>query len=194
MPGVVRNFLNTLVAISCIAGSSSSYANITYYVDNHFGPDASVVGSLTTDGTVGPLSDSNFVAWDLTATEGAQVFHLYHPTWNDPPVSSISLANASGWLRATDTQIVATFDPGNHLYSAFIVFADWFSLWEIYVAETGIADALITEQLEPYASRFNGTNYVVASTVPLPAPLGLLALATVCFFSVARTDGRPEAT
>jgi len=53
--------------VSMFLGISASWASITYNVDEAFGQDGgSVIGTLTTDGKMGPLQPSDFIAGHLT--------------------------------------------------------------------------------------------------------------------------------
>ena len=59
-------------------GAASAMAD-TYSINRTPGAVGSVVGSITTDGTYGILSDSNISDWDLVFTDSGGSFHLFGP-------------------------------------------------------------------------------------------------------------------
>jgi collagen type VII alpha len=56
-------------ATSYAANDVVSFTGITYNVNLTFGSAGSVVGTITTDGTIGVLNISNMVSWKLTVTD-----------------------------------------------------------------------------------------------------------------------------
>lgn len=73
---MIRSF-----ALGILASLSISYANadVIYAIDrssilapSSFGPAASLVGTITTDGTVGVLHQTNIVDWNLVLSAGSQ--------------------------------------------------------------------------------------------------------------------------
>ena len=66
-----RMKFRTLAWLSLLfIGGGASAANITYDVDLTIG-SGTVVGAITTNGTVGELSRSDFESWSLTLTDAA---------------------------------------------------------------------------------------------------------------------------
>ena len=53
--------------VSTLLSAGTALADITYLVDQTIG-NGGVTGTITTDGTIGTLDISQFVAWDLTIT------------------------------------------------------------------------------------------------------------------------------
>ena len=47
--------------------------SITYNVNLPFGGTGSLVGTITTDGTIGVLSSSNILSWNLTLNDGSKI-------------------------------------------------------------------------------------------------------------------------
>src|SRR6202011_3812157 len=58
-----------------------SYASkgITYNVNLTFGSAGSVVGTITTDGTIGVLNVANMVSWNLTVTDHGTNSTIFTP-------------------------------------------------------------------------------------------------------------------
>ena len=54
--------------------------NITYNVNLTFGSAGSMVGTITTDGTLGVLTTSNIVSWNLTLADSATNSTLLTPS------------------------------------------------------------------------------------------------------------------
>jgi hypothetical protein len=62
----------TLAAAAASLAAAAAHADITYFVDHTYGA-GSVTGEITTDGTIGKLSDSNFLSWNLVITDGSNL-------------------------------------------------------------------------------------------------------------------------
>jgi hypothetical protein len=54
-----------------LAASGGAIANTIYTVDLPSAGDASVTGTITTDGTTGVLTAANFLSWDLTVSSSS---------------------------------------------------------------------------------------------------------------------------
>ena len=84
---------------------------ITYNVNLPFGAAGSMVGTITTDGTQGVLSNSNIVSWNLTLNDGSKVTVLTPST------------SASAWygtdLTATPTSLLFNYNVGDNGYGGF---------------------------------------------------------------------------
>ena len=90
-----------------LVGFNSARADIVYMVDQTIG-DGSVVGTLTTDGTLGVLSAGNFDAWHLLLTgKGGATFTLD----STDPTAMIHLSGSD--VIATATQITFNFSAGD---------------------------------------------------------------------------------
>ena len=64
-----RGVFNTSTAYAMNDVVTYAPANITYNVNLTFGSAGSMVGTITTDGTIGVLSTSNIVSWNLTLAD-----------------------------------------------------------------------------------------------------------------------------
>jgi hypothetical protein len=88
-----------LVAALALSASTALASPITYQVSRTI-LNGSVVGSITTDGTIGSLTNSNIVTWSLTLNDGTSPFTLLGPTSGNNSQVGISgsafTATASG--------------------------------------------------------------------------------------------------
>jgi hypothetical protein len=98
-------------ALTCMGAlNTSAAASIIYtvnsHVDGHFA-DASITGSITTDGSIGVLQPEAIQAWDLSGTSTLHcVFAGCVPT---PTPFSFS-SDSGGTLTWTPTSLTATLD------------------------------------------------------------------------------------
>jgi hypothetical protein len=91
-----------LAGLSILFAAAASHASIVYSVNRSIGT-GSVVGTVTTDGTLGVLSNTNVTAWSLTLDEGdAEGPFLITE-------SNSQLAVAGDGLTATLTQLFFDF-------------------------------------------------------------------------------------
>ena len=106
-----------LVALTVIATSQATASPITYAVAIFATGEGTlgIGGSITTDGTLGPLSASNIIDWNLIgaaqpvpAVEVANIFQLVGPL-SGGPNSSVQILNAN--IIATLSTLA--FDPSS---------------------------------------------------------------------------------
>jgi len=71
--------ISMLVAALAFSATTALASPITYQVSRSI-LSGSVVGSITTDGTIGTLGTSNIVGWSLTLNDGVTPFTLQGPT------------------------------------------------------------------------------------------------------------------
>ena len=71
--------VSMLVAALALSASTALASPITYQVSRTI-LAGSVVGSITTDGTIGSLGTANIVNWSLTLNDGVTPFNLLGPT------------------------------------------------------------------------------------------------------------------
>lgn len=97
------------------AASQCGASEITYYVNLAIGA-GSATGDIVTDGTIGTLSTSDIVSWNLLVNDGASAYDMI------PSDSSVGFTNGSP--TATATQLLFTFtDPDNpNLVTGLIYF------------------------------------------------------------------------
>jgi len=70
---------STAYAINDVVTYAPGASNITYNVNLTFGSAGSMVGTITTDGTIGVLNTSNIVSWSLTLADSATNSTLLTP-------------------------------------------------------------------------------------------------------------------
>ena len=81
-------------------GAASAMAD-TYSINRTPGAVGSVVGSITTDGTYGILSNSNISDWDLVYTDAGGSFHLFGP----PSGNNSAVLIVGSGLSATASEL-----------------------------------------------------------------------------------------
>jgi hypothetical protein len=99
--------------VSMLLGAGTALADITYIVDQTIG-NGGVTGTITTDGTIGTLDISQFVAWDLTVTgtgnSGLESYNLTNAN------SVVLNYGANGYYGAYSDDVTAT---AQHIYFNF---------------------------------------------------------------------------
>jgi hypothetical protein len=102
--------------VFAIAGTGRA-SEITYDVDLTSG-EASVTGFLETDGTIGTLSDVNFLDWNLQLNDGAATFDLLGPLEVGSNSGLTTLGNdISGSLAALTYDTSDTADGYLYVYA-----------------------------------------------------------------------------
>jgi hypothetical protein len=157
--------------------ANTARADIVYnFVAETIGP-YTVTGTITTDGTIGTLSTSDIVAWDLTATDDSN--------------PSISFNTATGFafvagsdLSATATQILFNFTGSDS--SSFDTGTTSGDSWHVetesvdgseYWGEDLVCDTCSTDEWENYSEQSNSA-FVVAQTSSVPEPGSAFLLET----------------
>jgi hypothetical protein len=104
-----------LVMAAMLLTASQGYANIIYGVNRTVGPGAStasVVGTITTDGTIGVLDDMNIVAFSLTLADGTYTVPITNVNGGTHFVASGNAypgTSIGSPLTATATQLLFDF-------------------------------------------------------------------------------------
>ncbi|MFZ0137004.1 MAG: collagen-like protein, partial [Candidatus Sulfotelmatobacter sp.] len=104
---------STAYAVNDVVTYALASNNITYNVNLTFGSAGSMVGTITTDGTLGVLNTSNIVSWNLTLADSAT-----NSTLLTPGNSAFSSGNDdTGGLpnndfAATSTTLTMTYNNG----------------------------------------------------------------------------------
>jgi hypothetical protein len=91
--------------------AASRATTITYKVNITFGSD-SVIGTITTDGNIGLLTQTDISSWNLTVSDGTNSFDL------TPGAPSTVQTNGSD-LSATATQLSYNFGASDSGYLIF---------------------------------------------------------------------------
>jgi Collagen triple helix repeat (20 copies) len=104
---------NTTYAVNDVVTFAPVANNITYNVNLTFGSAGSMVGTITTDGTLGVLNTSNIVSWNLTLADSAT-----NSTLLTPSNSAFSSGNndtggqPNNDFTATSTTLTMTYSNG----------------------------------------------------------------------------------
>jgi len=104
---------STGYAINDVVTFAPSANNITYNVNLTFGSAGSMVGTITTDGTLGALTTSNIVSWNLTLADSPT-----NSTLLTPSNSAFSSGNyntggqPNNDFTATSTTLTMTYSNG----------------------------------------------------------------------------------
>ena len=176
----MRTSIVGLLAVTLTSVGGVSVAGpITYVVDitgSGFGDSrgmppvtpgvGSIIGTITTDGTLGPLASANITAWSLLATapgfsasETSGVFGAFNiPDGSGEMMasaSSLTLVTSPGWL----------FDSEPPSGQQGIQFAQGFDVFSIALGTPNQLDFFI-----------EGAPSVIATAVPEPATLSLLGI------------------
>jgi hypothetical protein len=108
----MRHFTKLAAAVSLCALSSTAAqaANIIYSVSFWAGAAGSLTGTLTTDGTIGNITGSNFVAWNLLLTGRDAFGHTVTETLTDADSTlfSGSFLDSNGVIQGSVTGLTAT--------------------------------------------------------------------------------------
>jgi hypothetical protein len=110
---MILRTVTAIAALNLIAAifSTPCEASIVYTVDETIG-GGSVVGTITTDGTIGALGSANFLSWNLTF-DG-----LFGATFSTNESSSSVLVQG-GDVSATATNIYFNYDGADNGYLLF---------------------------------------------------------------------------
>ena len=109
----MNRFLAAAGLVAALSLGAASAMADTYSINRTPGAVGSVVGSITTDGTYGTLSNSNISDWDLVFTDAGGSFHLFGPLSGN---NSAILISGSG-LSATASELDFDFAPVVHAAS-----------------------------------------------------------------------------
>lgn len=166
-------FMNSIRAASVLALSfvAVSADAITYTASRPVGT-GTVDLSITTDGTLGVLTNANLVGWSITVTEGADSFTLV-------PGNSASLMGAG--VSATSTDLSFDFGSGDLWLIQTPTFGSGDPFW--CVQSDGCFDfSGPAEGILPRFSNFNsyvrqpysGVQVIASAVIPEPASWAML--------------------
>jgi hypothetical protein len=159
----VRQFLPLLLV------SLSLQASTIYQVNRNVGIGF-VQGTITTDDTVGVLSGSNIVAWDLTIHNGLASLQLSNT------LASNSVFVAGTQFSATATELLFNFSAlGNN----FVIFDSNFANNYWCIETSGCTGASPAETVRIASNSVNvalSGSEVIGTTVPEPGTWALVAL------------------
>lgn len=168
-------FALMLVGLSC----SSSFGSIMY-TSTHGVGTGSVSLSITTDGTLGVIGNSNILDWNIAMTDGPDSFTLLGPLSGS---NSVALVAGSA-LTATASDLLFNFSAGPSefllIQSPFIGASKLF--WSVQTS--GSYNSTPGEAIDPrtdftYVETPHSDNLVIASAgaaVPEPSSLTLVGL------------------
>jgi hypothetical protein len=138
-----------------------------------------VTGTITTDGTLGPLTPSNFISWSFAAS-GAFAWGPSSGSASDA-VNAVFCGTACG-VTATATELQATPVDGS---ADFVIFQDiangsgvGFLQGQIHLIQTGVI--IGGDHLLAVDHNFFYTFATVQGSAPEPSTGALLLLALVC--------------
>lgn len=176
----------TIKSIGLLLGSafllmSHQASAIVYNLDRAIG-DGSVVGSITTDDTLGALSTGNIIDWSITLDDNSETFFL------DGPSNSAVLISGTAFT-ATATDLFFNFDAG----SGFVLFQNpsigsGINFWCIDnggCANTFVPGETLQAQAGDNTGQLRSGNQIIASVggqqddLPEPAALALLGLGLI---------------
>ena len=185
-----------LMGVSGLASAGPITYDLASYADYQNGYTLS--GTITTDGTIGVISSTDVLAWNITMTNGTF-------TAEATSTASDALLIMQGPVTATPTQILLPPDgpfpaveniidmqdgplsaeptgllwsrtnntPGNADYYLGRVASSPQSLWDNQVSS-------------PPGLSLGGPTWVIANAVPEPSTLTLVGIATLCMAGVRR--------
>ena len=105
---ISRSAAIAVVAAAFMMSAIPARASILYAVDESIG-GGSVVGSITTDGTIGTLTAANFISWSLTFNG------LLGATFNTDETSSVVIVQGAD-VTASLTNIYFNYDGADNGY------------------------------------------------------------------------------
>jgi hypothetical protein len=174
-----------LAAIFVLALPFKGSADIVYDVSLTSGAD-SVIGAITTDGTLGSISSANIVDWNLVLTGAGGPFTLTGPlSGNDSLVST-----GGNDLTATSNDLVFNFSGGDGGWLFFEpppFIGEHFFCVVANSSECNVSESIVVDifQGDNQTSAQTG-DVTIASAVPEPSAVTLLLTVLLGVAFVAR--------
>jgi hypothetical protein len=154
-----------------------SASPITYDVNLTIGAGG-LTGFIETDGTIGVLSASNIMAWNLLANDGTTTLDLV-----GPPVANSDPISGGDDLSATATQLLFNFsgtDSGRFFFQSSVVVPGLVCFQTFGNCEGGVVGEVIFLSLfdGPQFTSLSGTQVIAATAVvpSVPEPGSVLLL------------------
>lgn len=169
------------VALGLVFGAIAPAHASIYYVNETIGL-GSVVGSVTTDGSIGTnLGSSIFTAWDLTLSGVGATFTIKN---TDPT----AVVWGSGGITATPTQLLFNYGAAN---GSFLVFQDNYSSGQTFwclnagnaACLSNVSQFVVPEFYSNLSSQFTegktGNEVFAVAAVPEPSTWAMMILGFV---------------
>jgi len=146
---------------------SVALAGIIYEVNRTIGA-ASVIGTIETNGSIGPLIGDDFVDWTITIHDGVDTFQLLGPNSGDNSSVTVRLNK----VFATTSNLM--FDFGGR---GFLAFTGSQSIWRL---EGSGGNEFVYHNYNNLTPHYSSVSQVpvlsVFATIPEPSTLAILAL------------------
>ncbi len=135
---------------------TTTFNDNVYNVNRSIGTDGTVVGTITTDGTIGSISLANIVAWDLTINDGVNTHNLVGPD----DFNSIDFGFASA-VTVSANSMFFNFNVDAAAFAPFQSGSNW-NLW--CLSTTGACGYSATDNVETVqVSDINNYDEIVLS-------------------------------
>ena len=102
----IHQHASALIAVATLTFSTIANATV-FNINRSIGNGGSVVGSVSTDGTLGQLATSNITAWTLKLSEGGDTFDLI--------AGNSEVLVTSAGLSATATELWFNFSASGYV-------------------------------------------------------------------------------
>ncbi|MGA2909822.1 MAG: PEP-CTERM sorting domain-containing protein [Terracidiphilus sp.] len=157
-----------IVVAAMVAPAALRADDITYAVNESIGATGSVNGTITTDGTVGFLSASNIVGWDLTLNDGTDTATINSAdsavaTFGGPGLEGSSTNLSFNYTHAEETGAALIFQESGEDVFYLGAYLPFDGLNTLTISNVG-GDEVTLYDNEP--SSF----VVIANVVPVPEP------------------------